>query len=51
MPKQHYRYSYYTIDIYQNLTGFPSGFAPGKSLGAALPALGKPRLSLLFYLD
>ena len=25
--------------------------ALGKSLGAALPALGKPRLSLLFYLD
>ena len=25
--------------------------ALGKSLGAALPALGKPRPSLLFYLD
>ena len=32
-------------------SGFPSGFALGKSLGAALPALGKPRPSLLFYLD
>ena len=32
-------------------SGFPSGFALGKSLGAALPALGKPRPSLLFYSD
>ena len=32
-------------------SGFPSGFAFGKSLGAALPALGKPPSSLLFYLD
>ena len=32
-------------------SGFPSGFPFGKSLGAALPALGKPRPSLLFYLD
>ena len=32
-------------------SGFPSGFALRKSLGAALPALGKPRPSLLFYLD
>ena len=31
--------------------GFPLGFALGKSFGAALPALGKPRPSLLFYLD
>ena len=31
--------------------GIPSGFALGKSLGAALPALGKPHPSLLFYLD
>ena len=29
--------------------GFPSGFAFGKSLGAALPALGKPRPSRPFY--
>ena len=33
------------------LEGFPSVFALGKSLEAALPALGKPRPSLLFYLD
>ena len=32
-------------------SGFPLGFALGKSLGAALPVLGKPRPSLLFYLD
>ena len=32
-------------------SGFPSGFALGKSLGAALPALGKPPPSLLFYSD
>ena len=30
---------------------FPSGFALGKSLGAALPSLGKPRPSLVLYLD
>ena len=30
---------------------FPSSFSLGKSLGAALPALGKPCLSFLFYLD
>ena len=33
------------------LLGFPSGFDLGESLGATLPALGKPRPSLLFYLD
>ena len=31
--------------------GFTSGFALGKSLRAALPALVKPRPSLLFHLD
>ena len=30
---------------------FPSAFNVGKSLEAALPALGKPVFSLLFYLD
>ena len=32
-------------------SGFPSGFTLWKSLGAALSAVGKPRPSLLFYLD
>ena len=32
-------------------SGFPMGFALWKSLRAAPPALGKPRPSLLFYLD
>ena len=33
------------------LSVYPSGFALGKSLGAALPGLGKPRPSLLFCMD
>ena len=33
------------------LLGISHCFDLGKSLGAALPALGKPRPSLLFYLD
>ena len=32
-------------------SGFPSGLALGNSLRAALPALGKPRPSQLFYSD
>ena len=32
-------------------SGFPMGFALGKFLGAAMPALGKHNPSLLFYLD
>ena len=32
-------------------SGFPLAFALVKSLGAALPALGKTRASLFFYLD
>ena len=31
--------------------GFPEGEAQGKSRGAALPALGKPRPFRLFYLE
>ena len=31
--------------------GFPEGEARGKSRGAALPALGKPRPTRLFYWD
>ena len=31
--------------------GFPEGEDRGKSKGAALPALGKPRPSRLFYSD
>ena len=31
--------------------GFPEGKARGKSPGTALPVQGKPRPSLLFYLD
>ena len=33
------------------LLGISSGFALGKSIGAALPALGRPDPSLLFYSD
>ena len=35
---------------YTSTSEFPSGFALGKTLGAALPAFDKPCPSLLFHL-
>ena len=37
--------------VFLGLAGLLLGISLGKSLRAALPAFGKPRPSLLFYLD